>query len=98
LRSARARAQDPPHGHRPSEETADPRFTVERYLALVDEGLFAEEDRVELLDGVVVAMAPQDPPQAGITHRVAKVLRRAVGERADLREDKPLVLRCPASR
>jgi len=73
-------------------EAADPRFTVERYLALIDEGVLAEDDRVELLDGVVVAMAPQSPPHAGITHRVAKVLRRAVGERADVRDDKPLVL------
>jgi Uma2 family endonuclease len=73
-------------------ETADPRFTVDRYLALVDQGVLAEDDRVELLDGVVVAMAPQSPPHAGITHRVAKVLRRAVGERADIRDDKPLVL------
>jgi Uma2 family endonuclease len=71
---------------------ADPRFTVERYLALVDEGVLAEDDRVELLDGVVVAMAPQNPPHAGITHQVAKVLRRAVGEHADVREDKPLIL------
>lgn len=74
------------------DEAADPRFTIERYLALVDEGALSEDDRVELLDGVVVAIAPQSPRHAGITHRVAKVLRRAIGERADVREDKPLVL------
>src|SRR5439155_508173 len=46
----------------------------------------------ELLDGVIVAMAPRKPGHAGTIHRVARALRRAVGERADVREDKSLVL------
>ena len=33
-------------------------FTVERYLALGECGILAPDDRVELLDGLVVAMAP----------------------------------------
>lgn len=71
---------------------ADARVTVERYRVLIDERVLEPDDRVELLDGVVVSMAPQDPRHAGVTHRVAKVLRCAIGTRADVREDKPVVL------
>jgi Uma2 family endonuclease len=53
-------------------------FTRERYFALVDEGLLEPEDRVELLEGVVVAMAPSNPPHAVVTELVAAALRGAV--------------------
>ena len=76
----------------PTETSGDHRVTVERYFGLVTEGVLDADDRVELLDGVIVAMAPQKPGHAGTIHRVARALRRAVGERADVREDKSLVL------
>jgi len=41
----------------PSEPT---RMTVERYFGLVAAGVLSEDDRVELLEGVVVAMTPQN--------------------------------------
>lgn len=34
------------------------RFSVEEYHLMADAGLFGEDDRVELLDGEVVEMAP----------------------------------------
>ena len=34
------------------------RFSVEEYHRMADAGLFGEDDRVELLDGEVVEMAP----------------------------------------
>jgi Uma2 family endonuclease len=40
---------------------ADPapaRVTREQYFALVDHGVLTEDDHVELLEGVIVAMAP----------------------------------------
>jgi Uma2 family endonuclease len=76
----------------PADPSGDPRYTSERYFALVDEGVLAPDDRVELLEGVIVSVAPQSPSHAGVTERVAEVLRRAVGNRALVREDKPLVL------
>ena len=74
------------------DETTDPRMTVEQYFALVDQGLLEPDDRVELLDGVVVAMSPPNPPHAGNTDRVARAIRRAVGDRAGVREEKPIIL------
>ena len=73
-------------------EAADSRMTVDEYLGLVDRGLLEPDDRVELLDGVVVAMAPPNPPHCGNTARMVRALRRAVGVRADVREEKPLAL------
>src|SRR5207253_6136712 len=62
----------------PTETGGDHRVTVERYFGLVDEGVLDADDRVELLDGVIVAMAPQRPGHAGTIDRVARALRRAV--------------------
>src|SRR5258706_5867187 len=74
------------------DDAADPRMTVDEYLALFERGLLEPDDRVELLDGVVVAMAPPNPPHCGNTERVARALRRAVADRAQVREEKPLPL------
>ena len=67
------------------------RFTVERYLALVDEGVLAPDDHVELLEGVVVAMAPQNSPHASAVARVTTVLIEAIGRRAVVRSQLSLI-------
>jgi Uma2 family endonuclease len=61
-------------------------FTRERYLALFEQGVLDPEDRVELLEGVVVAMAPSNPRHAVATALVAEALRAAVGSAAAVRE------------
>jgi len=66
----------------PSEPT---RLTVEQYFGLVEAGALTEEDRVELLEGVVVAMPPSDPPHASAVTRVSAALFEAVGRRAVVR-------------
>ena len=76
----------------PADPSGDPRYTSARYFALVDEGVLSPDDRVELLEGVIVAMAPQSPTHGGAASVVAEVLRRALEGRAAVREDKPLVL------
>jgi Uma2 family endonuclease len=74
----------------PSEPT---RISVERYLGLVEAGVFGEDDRVELLEGVIVAMAPQNPPHAAGVARADQALRQAIGGRAHVRPQLSLVLR-----
>ena len=39
-------------------------LSVERYHQMIDAGILAEDDRVELLEGFLVAMSPQHPPHA----------------------------------
>ena len=58
------------------------RLTVEQYFALVDQGILEENDRVELLEGVVVAMAPENVWHANGVRWVARALTTAVGTRA----------------
>jgi Uma2 family endonuclease len=56
---------------------------------LAREGYF-DNERVELLFGLVVPMTAPDPAHSTSSHVIAKLLRRALGERAAVREEKPL--------
>jgi Uma2 family endonuclease len=67
-------------------------MTVERYLGLVEAGVLSEDDRVELLEGVVVAMTPSNPPHAAGVARADEALRSAIGKRAHIRPQLSLVL------
>jgi Uma2 family endonuclease len=58
------------------------RITASRYLRLVDEGLLRPDDKVELLEGVVAAMASSGPRHAAAVRRMTLALVRAVGDRA----------------
>jgi Uma2 family endonuclease len=74
-------------------EPADPtRITVERYDALVDEGLLAPDDRVELLEGVVVSMSPRNARHDTAVNLADEALRAAVGGRAAVRVQCALIL------
>jgi Uma2 family endonuclease len=61
------------------------------YERLVESGAFAGE-RVELLDGVLVTMTPQDAPHAYVVERLARALTLALGDRAIIRVQSPLAL------
>jgi Uma2 family endonuclease len=69
------------------------RWSVEEYFGLVHRGVLQPDDRVELLDGLIVAMSPQNPPHAAATSRVSRTLQLALGERAMVRVQMPIVLR-----
>jgi Uma2 family endonuclease len=68
------------------------RTSVERFLALVEEGMLTGSDRVELLEGVIVSMAPSNPPHAAALGLACEALRAALGPAACLRVQSPLVL------
>lgn len=56
-------------------------YTVSDYFDLVRRGALSEDDRVELLDGVIVAEPPVDPPHAsGITRVALPGARVTVGD------------------
>jgi Uma2 family endonuclease len=58
------------------------------YDQLVQLGLF-ENERVELLRGVLVTMSPQGKAHAGLTYWLAKRLTLALGERWEVRSHSP---------
>jgi Uma2 family endonuclease len=66
-------------------------YTVADYFDLVRRGVLAEDDRVELLDGVIVAEPPMDPPHATGIGRATRALGRAVGDRAAIRAQLPFI-------
>lgn len=67
-------------------------LTVERYFALAEQGAFEPDERVELLEGVVVPMAPQRPPHASGITSVDYALRPMIGDRGVIRIQLPLIV------
>jgi Uma2 family endonuclease len=68
------------------------RMTRVRYDRLVDVGIFGPEDRVELLDGLLVAREPQGERHATVVGLVRAALERAFGRGYHIREEKPIAL------
>lgn len=52
---------------------------------LIDLDFFADEDRIELVRGVLVAMTPPSPPHASVTQRLTELLILALRDRATVR-------------
>jgi Uma2 family endonuclease len=69
----------------PADPAVPNRWTTERYLRLVDEGVLGPDDKVELPEGVIVAMAPSDVGHDGTLGLVSHALFRAVADRATVR-------------
>lgn len=67
-------------------------LTVERYFALAEQGAFEPDERVELLEGVVVPMVPQSPPHAYGVMAADAALRAVLGDRVVFRIQFPLVV------
>src|SRR4051794_32549423 len=69
----------------------DGRYTARSYFALVEEGLIAPDERIELLDGIIVSMPPQLPLHATGVRRVDAALRTALGSDVLVSSQLPLV-------
>lgn len=50
------------------------RFTVSEYLRLAEVGILRPEERVELIDGQIVAMSPQGPVHSALVAGIAGLL------------------------
>ena len=67
------------------------RFTRQEYYRLAESRLLTDE-RVELLNGVIITMSPQNSPHAATIHRLLFTLLPVVGDAAYIRVQAPLVL------
>jgi Uma2 family endonuclease len=63
-----------------------------RYDQLVGAGIFGPEDRIELLDGLLVAREPQGERHATVVGLVRAALEKAFGSGYHMREEKPIAL------
>lgn len=68
------------------------RFTVEDFAHMGEAGMFAADDRVELIDGEIREMTPIGPSHAGIVDRLAELLINRLTGRANVRIRNPIRL------
>ena len=54
------------------------RFTVEEYVRMAEIGILGQDDRVELIDGVIVEMAPIGRPHGNRVSRIASVFTKTM--------------------
>jgi len=67
-------------------------FTVAEYHKMAEAGILSEDDRVELLEGEIVAMSPIGSRHAACVDRLAQCLVVQVGGRAIVRVQNPIRL------
>jgi Uma2 family endonuclease len=67
------------------------KWTIDRYHQAVETGIF-DDQSIELLQGEIVLMAPEGKPHTYFSDRLSKVLQRLLGERAQIRESRPITL------
>lgn len=66
------------------------KLTVDQVLRMVEEGILLEDERVELLEGVLVEMSPQGPEHAFSTGSLGERLQALYSPEGFVREEKPL--------
>lgn len=67
------------------------RFTRDEYYRMGEAGLFHDE-RVELLDGEIITLSPQNTPHASTVYRLAHRLEQLIGNTTCIRCQLPIVL------
>lgn len=67
-------------------------ITLEMYRRMIDADILNEDDRVELVHGLLIAKEPQSFPHADTIQRLTGLLVRGVGEAYDVRVQLPLTL------
>ena len=67
-------------------------FTVADFARMVEAGILAEDDRVELIDGEVRAMSPIGPRHVAIVNRLNALLSRQVADNAIVSVQNPIQL------
>jgi Uma2 family endonuclease len=68
------------------------RWTRDEYERMVAAGIFAPDDRVELIDGEVIAMTPQGSAHATAVSLASEALRQAFGSGVVIRAQLPFAV------
>ncbi len=67
-------------------------WTRDEYIRMAEAGVFAPGERVELIEGEIIAMTPQKSPHAASVRLVQETLRGLFGPGFDVRPQLPLSL------
>ena len=68
-------------------------WTVDEYHRMLQAGILSADERVELVNGYIVEMSPQEPPHSATTRRASRYLDRLLADLADVRAQLPITLR-----
>ena len=68
------------------------RWTVQEYDAMLKNSILTERDRVELVNGQIIEMSPQNPPHAAATNRATNLCNTLFTGLALIRTQTPVVL------
>jgi Uma2 family endonuclease len=66
--------------------------TVQEYLRMGETGVLSADGRFELVEGEIIDMPPIGPPHASDTNLLARLLTLALGDRAIVSSQNPVVL------
>jgi Uma2 family endonuclease len=68
------------------------RFTVAEYHKMIEGGVFAEDDHVELLQGVVIKMSQKGKRHSAAANRASKMFIKLLGDSAIVSNQNPILL------
>lgn len=68
------------------------RWTRDEYYRMAETGILRPDDRVELIDGEILSMAPQKSPHATAVALALQALQDALGDGLYVRAQVPLTL------
>ena len=68
------------------------KFTIDEYHQLVELGFFNENDRIELIRGEIIEMAPKRAPHSVCNSILFGELYKLLSERANVRGQEPITL------
>jgi Uma2 family endonuclease len=67
-------------------------WTVEEYYRMVETGILAPDERVELIEGEVISMASKKPPHVLVSELSSEYLRELLADAAYIRRQDPVHL------
>ncbi len=68
------------------------RWTRREYDRMAEAGIFGPDDRVQLIEGEIVTMTPQNSPHAAAIGKTQRVLERFFGSNVWVRVQMPLII------
>lgn len=67
------------------------KWTIDEYHRMIESGILSDR-KVELLNGEIVEMSPEGEPHAYCSHEAGEYLADLLGNRATIRQAKPITL------
>lgn len=68
------------------------KFSIDEYHKLVDLRFFTENDRIELIRGEIIDMAPKRTPHSVCNSLLWKQLYELIGKQSEIRVQEPIIL------